>query len=68
MDVLLDRFAKGWDADGHSIVCGISIGVAEYPRDGATCQELLGAADGAMYEAKEFGKGRAFYCRPPKKS
>lgn len=40
---------------------GISIGVAAYPEDAATPQELFEAADRAMYRAKQAGKNRV--CR-----
>jgi diguanylate cyclase (GGDEF)-like protein len=36
---------------------GVSIGLAAAPRDGDTADELLIAADRAMYEAKRRGKG-----------
>ena len=36
---------------------GASIGLASAPRDGITADELLGAADRAMYQAKRCGKG-----------
>jgi diguanylate cyclase (GGDEF)-like protein len=36
---------------------GASIGLASAPRDGFTADELLSAADRAMYEAKRRGKG-----------
>ena len=35
----------------------MSIGIAAAPRDGSTADELLSAADRAMYEAKRRGKG-----------
>jgi len=36
----------------------ISVGVAQYPRDGQTSREILMHADQAMYAAKRDGKGR----------
>jgi len=36
----------------------ISIGVASYPEDGATIEELINAADQALYRAKRAGKNR----------
>lgn len=38
-----------------------SIGIALYPTHGVTAEELVSAADGAMYAAKQAGKGRFLF-------
>ena len=40
-----------------SVVSSLSIGIAVYPEHGATAQELLSAADSAMYQAKRLARG-----------
>jgi diguanylate cyclase (GGDEF)-like protein/PAS domain S-box-containing protein len=42
---------------------GVSIGACAYPRDGATEEELLKRADGAMYAAKRLGGNRCHFYR-----
>jgi diguanylate cyclase (GGDEF)-like protein/PAS domain S-box-containing protein len=46
-----------FELDGVSAQIGTSIGIAIYPQNGQTAEELLRAADHAMYIAKESGKG-----------
>jgi diguanylate cyclase (GGDEF)-like protein len=41
-----------------SVPLTVSIGVASFPEDGATADELIRAADLAMYRAKEAGRDR----------
>jgi diguanylate cyclase len=43
---------------GSPIRASLSIGVAAYPTDGATADELLSAADQAMYVSKRAGRDR----------
>ena len=46
------------DAGGHEISTSLSIGVVSYPEDGQTADELMIAADEAMYSSKRLGKNR----------
>ena len=39
----------------------LSIGIARCPADGDSAQALLNSADSAMYQAKKFGSGHAFF-------
>lgn len=52
---LAQTFAEGPQG---LISCTVSIGVAQYPTNGATVEDVLRAADRAMYMAKQAGKNR----------
>jgi diguanylate cyclase (GGDEF)-like protein/PAS domain S-box-containing protein len=45
--------------DGHSLVVNCSVGVAVFPQDGDSPQQLLEMADAAMYRAKQSGRNRS---------
>ncbi|MFM1814147.1 MAG: hypothetical protein RLZ98_842, partial [Pseudomonadota bacterium] len=62
-DRLGKALARPFSIDGNHIAVGSSIGVALAPADGNTSQELLKAADLALYSAKADGRGNyRYYC------
>jgi two-component system cell cycle response regulator len=50
-------------AEGVTVNVTMSIGVATFPRDAATKEELIAAADHRMYHAKNLGRDRV--CQAP---
>ncbi|CAN7601894.1 EAL domain-containing protein [Pseudoduganella sp. LjRoot289] len=58
----LESLQKPFDLDGHQVHISASIGIAIYPGDGESIDELLRHADIAMYQVKALGKnGHSFY-------
>lgn len=51
------HFKKPWNIKSTPIYCNISIGVACYPEDGITAEDLIQKADKAMYQVKKSGGG-----------
>ncbi|OON60386.1 two-component system response regulator [Massilia sp. KIM] len=61
-DKFLETLQKPFDLDGHEVHISASIGIAIYPSDGESIDELLRHADIAMYQVKALGKnGHSFY-------
>ena len=54
---LLHSISQPFVLEGRKVHAGMSIGIAIYPTDGATPEELLRNADKAMYLAKSRGRG-----------
>jgi diguanylate cyclase (GGDEF)-like protein len=53
------------EVDGRRISTSLSIGVVAYPDDGRTADELMIAADAAMYSSKRLGKNQVVgYAEP----
>ena len=48
----------------HDMTIGVSVGVALYPDDGSTADDLRANADIALYSAKSAGRSRMAYYRP----
>ncbi|MBC7858571.1 MAG: diguanylate cyclase [Burkholderiaceae bacterium] len=60
-DKILDAIAAPFAIAGAELTIGISIGIALFPQHGETVEEVLNAADHAMYRAKKAGRnGYAF--------
>ncbi|MNW05826.1 Cyclic di-GMP phosphodiesterase Gmr [compost metagenome] len=60
LERLLQLFNKTWSVNkGSSFHTSASIGVALYPQHGSSINELLRAADLAMYRSKNQGGNKA---------
>ncbi len=55
---LIAKVSTSYDIGGASAPMGLSIGIAVAPGHGTSIQDLLAAADIALYEAKSLGKCR----------
>ncbi|GFN33762.1 hypothetical protein PCURB6_40220 [Paenibacillus curdlanolyticus] len=53
---LQEKFERGILIHGELLHVQLSVGVAIYPKDGETLEQLVGSADHAMYRAKRKGK------------
>ncbi|EXI77864.1 MAG: Bacteriophytochrome cph2 [Candidatus Accumulibacter appositus] len=61
---MLSLLAEEISVAGHDVVVTASLGIALYPRDGATAETLLQNADVAMYRAKELGRNVSQFYTP----
>ncbi|EPE95039.1 putative bifunctional diguanylate cyclase/phosphodiesterase [Rhizobium grahamii] len=58
-DTLVAEFKKPFVVDGITVFVGASVGIAIAPRDGDEGEQLMKAADVALYAAKKEGRRRA---------
>ena len=61
---LIDSICRPIHVQGFEFAVGTSIGIACFPKDGESAEDLLKAADLAMYAAKSAGGGDAVVYRP----
>lgn len=54
---LIEKFAAMFAVEGQLVQVGLSVGVAVYPQDGDTADELMGHANIALARAKAEGRG-----------
>ncbi len=54
---LVETISKSYDIDAHTVIIGISVGIAIAPGDGSSAELLLARADLALYAAKAAGRG-----------
>lgn len=58
-EALVGEFKKPFVVDGITVFVGASVGIAIAPRDGDEGEQLMKAADVALYAAKKEGRRRA---------
>lgn len=58
---IVRALAREFAVGEHRSFLGASVGIASYPGDGASAEELLRNADAAMYRAKSAGRSQAVY-------
>lgn len=63
-DAVLGSLTTPLEVAGEHVQLGASVGVALFPDHGHTPDQLLQAADRAMYTAKQTGRGRALLAPP----
>lgn len=61
---MLHRLAQPFGVSGQDFSVGCSIGIAMYPGDGRTLDELLTSADSAMRRVKDQGRGSFRFHQP----
>jgi diguanylate cyclase (GGDEF)-like protein/PAS domain S-box-containing protein len=53
---IIDRLSAAVEVHGQEVFVTASVGIAAFPADGSDAETLIGAADAAMYRAKQSGR------------
>ena len=61
---VLGRLSEPFEAAGHRVAGGASIGIALFPQDAQDSETLMKSADTALYHAKERGRNQFQFFRP----
>lgn len=62
--LILRGLAEPFLLDGHMLPMSVSIGIAVFPDDGASGEQLMSSADAAMYLVKKSGRNGVRYANP----
>ncbi|HXS52814.1 MAG TPA: EAL domain-containing protein [Usitatibacter sp.] len=57
----VEALSREYHVNGEHCFLSASVGIASFPEDGASAEELLKSADTAMYRAKANGRSQAVY-------
>ncbi len=63
-ELLLRGLAEPFLLDGHMLPMSVSIGVALFPADGSSSEQLMSSADAAMYLVKKSGRNGIRFANP----
>jgi diguanylate cyclase (GGDEF)-like protein len=61
---ILGRLSEPFEAAGHRVAGGASIGIALFPQDAQDAETLMKSSDTALYHAKERGRNQFQFFRP----
>jgi diguanylate cyclase (GGDEF)-like protein len=61
---IVAALSRPFEVDGFDVVIGASVGIALFPADGATADEMLRHAELALHGAKADGRGRYVFFEP----
>ncbi|HSN20820.1 MAG TPA: EAL domain-containing protein [Usitatibacter sp.] len=58
---VVEALSREFQVNGEQCFLSASVGIASFPEDGTSAEELLKSADTAMYRAKASGRSQAVY-------